>query len=135
MKRKKKLTPSEARKVFDALTAREQAAAEAYLRTPEGNAKRLADNAARLARARGVNPRKRAKRATRTKRRVNPRPLLYIITAKASGKKMHYDGEKFSERARVKTFPTAHAADQTAQKLLRQFPILRKYRVFIEPNF
>lgn len=81
--------------------------------------------------------RRRAKNLKSPKRGFfpNPRPLLYIITAKASGKKMHYDGQKFSERARVKTFATFDAAETKATELIRKFPVLRRYRIFIESNF
>lgn len=65
----------------------------------------------------------------------NPRPLLFIITAqKGSGKKMHFDGKNFSQRARISTFPTMSAAEDKAKSLLKQFSILRSYRVMIEPN-
>lgn len=65
----------------------------------------------------------------------NPRPLLFIITAKkGAGKKMHFDGTNFSERAKVKMFPTMGEAETKAQALLKSFPVLRGYRVMIEPN-
>jgi hypothetical protein len=67
--------------------------------------------------------------------RSNPRPLLFVITAKGSGKRMHYDGTKFSERARVVTFATAQKAHAKALELLGRYPILRKYRIAVEPNF
>lgn len=65
----------------------------------------------------------------------NPRPLLFIITAqKGRGKKMHFDGTNFSERAKIKMFPTMIRAEAKARELLKTFPILRSYRVVIEPN-
>lgn len=68
-------------------------------------------------------------------RSTQSRPLLFIITAqKGVGKKMHFDGTNFSERARVSTFPTMNAAETKAQGLLKQYPVLRSYRVMIEPN-
>jgi hypothetical protein len=45
---KRKATRAEARKVFDDMYAKDQAKAEAILRTPKGNAARLARNAGRL---------------------------------------------------------------------------------------
>jgi hypothetical protein len=86
------------------------------------------------------NPVKRSKKkpvSTRRKRAVrstNPVPLLYIITAKGTGKKMHFDGKKFSERARVVTFKTVSDAQKKAQALLRAYPVLRGYRVAVEHN-
>lgn len=65
----------------------------------------------------------------------NPRPLLYIITAQGTGKKMHFDGTKFSERERVSTFSTVDAAQRKALELLKRFPVLRKYKIAVEPNF
>lgn len=65
----------------------------------------------------------------------NPRPLLFIITAKkGAGKKMHFDGANFSQRAKVKMFGTMGEAETKAQALLKAFPVLRSYRVVIEPN-
>lgn len=86
---------------------------------------------------------KRAKRVTRAprkkaakkSRRVNPRPMMFIITAKkGAGKKMHFDGKNFSQRARISTFKTMQAAETKAQDLLARFPILRRYRVCVESN-
>ncbi len=84
-----------------------------------------------------LNPTKRKAKKAVTKRRVrkvNPAPLLYIITAQGTGKKMHYDGVKFSERERVRTFPTVEAARKCAVELIMKYPMLRKYRVKIETN-
>jgi hypothetical protein len=61
-------------------------------------------------------------------------PMLYIVTARAGGPKMHYDGTKFSQRARVRTYPTADAASKAALGLLKRYPVLRKYRIAVEPN-
>lgn len=80
---------------------------------------------------------KKAKRIVRTrkrkivKRKAKPRAIRYKITAQNTGKRMHYDGRNFSERA-VKSFLTADAAKTHALMLLRKFPRLRKYQVRIE---
>lgn len=68
------------------------------------------------------------------KRKTNPTPLLFIITAKGTGKKMHYDGTKFSNSGRVVTFKTAEAAAAKARELLAKYPILRRYRMAVEHN-
>lgn len=63
------------------------------------------------------------------------RPILFVITAqKGKGPKMHYDGTKFSQRERVKTFPTMEAAQRKALELLKQFSILRNYSIRIESD-
>src|ERR1700754_4208311 len=55
--------------------------------------------------ARMAKGRKKAGKAPRKSRRKNPaparstRPVLYKICIKGKGPLMHYDGEKFSERA------------------------------------
>jgi hypothetical protein len=77
---------------------------------------------------------KATKKRVKTARKKNPAPLLYIITAQGSGKKMHYDGAKFSERARVKTFATKDAAYKKACELVDSYPILKRYRIAIEDN-
>jgi hypothetical protein len=69
--------------------------------------------------------------------RRNSRPLLFILTAKkGAGKKMHFDGTNFSERARVSTFPTMEKAQTKGLELLRKYShALRGYRLKVEPNF
>lgn len=77
----------------------------------------------------------RAKRkARRAKLNCNPAPLMYIITAQGTGKKMSYDGEKFSERAKIRLFKTVEDARKCAVDLIIKYPMLRKYRVKIETN-
>lgn len=110
--------------------------------------KRMSRNPAKLERCvkavkrknKDVNPYAVCKAASNKKkkrrvRKVNPAPLLYIITAQGTGKKMHYDGTKFSERERVSTFPTVEAARKKAVELIIKYPVLRKYRVRIETNY
>lgn len=67
----------------------------------------------------------------------NPRLMLYILTAKKGvGKKMHFDGKHFSERARVSTFATMDAAQKKGLELLRKYGhALRGYKLRVEPNF
>lgn len=77
---------------------------------------------------------KRRRKNTVKGRFPNPRPLMYIITAKASGKKMHYDGTRFSERAKIKLFRSSETAHEYALGLIERFPILRRYRVAVEDN-
>lgn len=61
------------------------------------------------------------------------RPVLFFLTAqKGRGPKMHFDGANFSQRPRVKSFPTAEAAETKARALLKSFPILRAYAVRVE---
>jgi hypothetical protein len=73
-------------------------------------------------------------RSVKKRRAINPAPLLYILTAKGTGKKMHFDGTKFSERARVKLFPTVEAAQRAGIDLVKKYPVLRKYRVAVESS-
>lgn len=65
----------------------------------------------------------------------NPRPLLYkICIQKGKGPKMHFDGQKFSQRARVTLLPKDRAITK-ARGLMKQFPVLRPYRMTVESNF
>ena len=82
------------------------------------------------------NPKKRAKsrKKSTSVRKINPAPLLYIITAKGTGKKMHFDGTKFSERTRVVTFKTADAARVKALALIAAYPVLNRYQIAVEHN-
>ncbi len=70
----------------------------------------------------------------RRARKVNPAPLLYIITAQGSGRKMSYDGVKFSERSKIRLFKTADEAIKCAEGLVAKYPLLRKYKVAVETN-
>jgi hypothetical protein len=74
------------------------------------------------------------KRRVKKRVRQNPRVPLYIIAAQGTGRRMHYDGTKFSERPRVVTFKSARLAKEKASQLMRQYPILKKYTVWIEPS-
>ncbi len=67
-------------------------------------------------------------------RKVNPAPLMYIITAQGTGRKMSYDGAKFSERAKIRLFKTVADARKCAVELIVKYPMLRKYKVRIETN-
>ena len=84
-------------------------------------------------------PKKKGAKKRAKKRGKNPvvrtRPVLCGIYAKGTGRKMHFDGAKFSESGRLKQFATAADAERKAQALIAQYPILRKYRVTVESNF
>lgn len=101
---------------------------KAYVRRPS--------QITRAAPSKRLRKRRRKNITAPTKGRFpNPRPLLFIVTAKkGSGKKMHFDGKNFSERPRVKTFGTMVEAEAKARQLLKSFPILRTYKLFVEPN-
>lgn len=58
-----------------------------------------------------------------------------ICIRKGNGPKMHYDGEKFSQRPHPRTYPTQAAAMKEGRFLLTKFRVLKKYRVTVEPNF
>jgi hypothetical protein len=80
---------------------------------------------------------KRRKRNVKSPKRgffPNPVPFTYIITARSTerGPRMHYDGSRFSQRAKIRTFSTFQKAHTTATQLLKQYPVLRKYRIAIE---
>lgn len=99
-----------------------------YIRRPSQITKRAPSKRLRKRRVKNINRPSKG-------RFPNPAPLLFIITAqKGRGKKMHFDGKNFSERARVSTFGTMCEAESKAQSLLKSYPILRSYRVMIEPN-
>jgi hypothetical protein len=54
-----------------------------------------------------------------------------IFAKKGSGKTMWYDGDRFTNNGHPKQFSTAGKAKSTAQKLLKDYPILKGYRVYI----
>lgn len=155
------MTRDEARKLFERMSAREQTAAETYLRTEKGNAERLAANAERLNQAR-KNPARKgnyvsrpsqitkeapSKRLRKRRRKnlakprkgmfPNPsgRPLYLLTIQRGKGKKMHYDGKHFSERPRIHFFPSAGLAAKKGRELQGQFPILNGYTMRVESNF
>lgn len=66
----------------------------------------------------------------------NPTKRGYVICIKrGTGPKMHYDGEKFSQRAKYHVFPTKDAALKKARAFLAKYRVLHKYAVTVEPNF
>lgn len=68
----------------------------------------------------------------KTKRNPLKRPNAFVIAAKATGKKMFFDGKNFSENTRPKKFLNAADAMIEGRRLVKQFPILRRYRVTVE---
>ncbi len=85
--------------------------------------------------------RKVVKRRKTRARKVNPAPLLYIITAQSAGERMSYVGmntkgvPKFSNTSgRVTLFKTVADARKCAVDLIVKFPMLRKYQVRVETN-
>ena len=116
-KRKTKVSDSQHKKLIKML--------EKHFAMDEGKERRVAKQTA---------TRKPKKRSSKTYLRVNPAPLLYIITAQGTGKKMHFDGTKFSERSKIRLFKTAEEARKCAEKLIATYPLLRKYKICVETN-
>lgn len=72
------------------------------------------------------------KKTRKTKSVKKSSSLQFKLIARGSGKPMHFDGSKFSERSETKVFPTLDAARSFALKLLAKYPVLRKYRLSVE---
>jgi len=66
----------------------------------------------------------------------NPAPKLgfAIYAQKGSGPRMHYDGEKFSNNGAPKLYQTQQGAAIVARNALARYPILKPYRVTVEPS-
>ncbi len=95
------------------------------------SAKRTKKKAVKRKAVKRVVKRKAIKKRARLK---NPAPLMYIITAQGTGRKMSYDGTKFSERAKIRLFKTVDEARKCAIDLIVKYPLLRKYKVRVETN-
>lgn len=57
--------------------------------------------------------------------------MSYCIYAQAAGKALTYDGQHFTSDTAPKRFATAKSAARKGRQLIRLYPILLKYRVWI----
>lgn len=79
-------------------------------------------------------------RKRRTRNRVkrtfpNPSKLGFGLYArKGSGPRMHFDGVKFSTNGLPKLFDSASLAQHESEHLMLRYPILKGYRVTVEPT-
>lgn len=74
--------------------------------------------------------------AKRVKRRRNPlqapAPASHFIFARrGGGKRLHYDGVKMTSNGKPVYFTSKVRAEVTATDLIRKFPILRTYDVYV----
>lgn len=81
-----------------------------------------------------TNPSKPAKRAVK-KAAPKTRSKTFAIYASKSAKspRMHFDGKNFSQRSTIRRFPSVAIATKKARELIAKHPVLRKYRVTVEP--
>jgi len=63
----------------------------------------------------------------------NPAPRGFVIYAQGTGKRMNFDGTKFSERT-PKIYGNARAAEGAAMNMLAKYPVLKKYKVWVGPE-
>lgn len=95
----------------------------------------------RVAARRTVARRKPVKRRIIKKRarKVNPslasRQYIKLIAFRAGGPAMHFDGKKFTTNGKPLPFTNEGAAQNIAQLLANQFPILHKYKFRTEPMY
>jgi hypothetical protein len=66
-------------------------------------------------------------------RAANPAPRGFVIYAQGTGKRMNFDGTKFSERA-PKIYGNMRAAEGAAMNMLAKFAVLKKYKVWVAPE-
>lgn len=85
----------------------------------------------RYRRARVARPRRRNPSGIRRARRALSRTVYGIITAERGGIRLMYDGRHFSRAHAPRKFPTLSLAESTARRLLKQYPVLRGYKVYI----
>lgn len=81
--------------------------------------------------------RQRKKKAKRAVKKAAPkkRSKTFAIYASKTAKspRMHFDGKNFSQRSTIRRFPSVALAAKTARELIAKYPVLRKYRVTVEP--
>ena len=103
------------------------------VQSPDANGVRLAhmllDRKAK--RAKNPAPKKRAKKKMARKR--NPVSGYVIHAQRGSGPLMFYRGEKFTNNGRPTVFATQKEAVHAAREILAAHPVMRPYRVTVEP--
>lgn len=67
-------------------------------------------------------------------RRQLSRVVYAIITADRGKTRLTYDGRHFSRRHAPRKFPTLSMAEATARRLLKQYPVLRSYKVYVRTS-
>lgn len=78
---------------------------------------------------------RRMKMKRRIARRRNPlqAPAIshYIFARRGGGQRLHFDGIKFTTNGKPAYFRLKTQAETTAKELIRKFPILRTYDVYV----
>lgn len=69
--------------------------------------------------------------SVRTVRRTNPRGGAVILTAERGRTVLRYDGRNFSSKGRAKRFSSITSAYRRGEHLLRNYPVLRGYRLYV----
>lgn len=70
----------------------------------------------------------------RTKRNPSPKwVLLAFAREKGREKRMHFDGKKFTVEGKARRFDDSREAANFGRKLRERFPILKKFRLRVEP--
>lgn len=56
-----------------------------------------------------------------------------MLLASRGGTVLRYDGRNFSARGRAKLFGTLLGAYRKGESLLRRYPVLRTYKLYVRP--
>lgn len=86
---------------------------------------------ARVRRARSV--RRRTKRVIRRRRNPLQAPAVqhFIFARRGGGARLHYNGEKFTSNGKPAYFTYKTQAEGIARELIRKYPVLRTYDVYV----
>lgn len=70
----------------------------------------------------------------RTKRNPSPKWVLLAFVREGSReRRLHFDGKKFTTAGKARRFDDSREAANFGRKLRERFPILKKYRLRVEP--
>jgi hypothetical protein len=68
-------------------------------------------------------------RRRNTAKRITP---YFILIAEKGGKRLYFDGHHFTQRRAAYHFHSQRAAINQGRVLLREYPVLKPYRLFVE---
>jgi len=86
----------------------------------------------RRRRVRAVKPRRAVRLKRRRRNPLQAPAVSHFIYARRGGKALHYDGVKFTSNGKPVYFRSRAQAEHTARELLRKFPVLRTYDVYVK---
>jgi hypothetical protein len=73
------------------------------------------------------------RKTTRTK--MNPSYRYYLCVQRSGGKKMCWNGDRFTDNEPFKSFAKNSAAKQLGKQLVRRYAILKDYKVWVAGQF